>query len=147
MNCIFRREYTKQLLSSVDRTPVENIPLGRKCQGADQLRRLKGRHFPSKVVGKADSHRRPTKRCAVCMPAEKQLRKEAGLPAIARPGRESSYECSKCQVGLCAAPCFRMYHKYKNYELAYKRSKRNTDSDSDSPSSNSSSSSDGELEA
>lgn len=130
-----RREYVKQLLASVDRTPTERTSLGRKSDSSGKLRRLKGRHFPSKVAPKPASKRRPTRRCAVCMPAEQELRKAAGLPDVLRPGRESSYECAKCDVGLCVAPCFMLYHKYNNYILAYKRDKENAHVDTESSSS------------
>ena len=37
-----------------------------------------------------------------------------------RPGREASYECAQCEVSLCLAPCFSMYHTQQHYEDSYK---------------------------
>ena len=47
-----------------------------------------------------------------------------------RPGQETSYECAQFAVSLCVAPCFSLYHQYKDYENKYKEIKskeRNTD--------------------
>ena len=105
----------KQLLESVQMMPAEGAKVGRRS--VEPLRRLKGRHFPSKL--KSDpGKRRPTRRCAVCNPAERQILKSLGMSKRKRPGRESSYECRECGVGLCVAPCFRLYHEYENYVLA-----------------------------
>ena len=95
---------------------------GRKPGNVGQLSRLTARHFPTKILPKPGTTRsNPTRKCTVCFPAERQLRQEAGLPPIGRPGRESSYECRECGVGLCVDPCFRLYHTHKYPVLAYKR--------------------------
>ena len=38
-----------------------------------------------------------------------------------RPGHETAYECQVCNVSLCIEPCFRLFHSYQEYALAYKR--------------------------
>jgi hypothetical protein len=55
----------------------------------------------------------------VCNEAEKnnvdntiQKRKRAG---------HETYECKDCNVSLCIEPCFRLYHSYQEYVLAYRR--------------------------
>ena len=118
----FRCEYVKQLLEEDEVTPSEKSKSGAPRNPAELPRRLKARHFPSKVKPKVGAKKsNPTRRCVVCFPAEQQIRKSKGLPAVSRPGKESTYECSECNVGLCAAPCFGLYHTYKDYILAYKR--------------------------
>ena len=57
----------------------------------------------------------------MCFPGEHAIRQMLGLEAVSRPGRESSYECVICAVGLCVDPCFRLYHTNNDYIKAYKR--------------------------
>ena len=143
---IHRRQCVKELLASVEQTAADRSMPGRKSAATGNCRRLKSRHFPSHIKpAEGQKRKNPTRRCVVCMPAERELRAEAGLPSVSRPGRESAYECHKCDKGVCVDPCFRLYHTHKEFVLAYKRLKKkdNTDSATDSPSG---SSSDSDLE-
>lgn len=72
---------------------------GRPCHENNPIR-LTARHFPSKVPGTAKKVN-ATRICAVCSKTKfngKKVRKE------------SRYECSICDVGLCVDPCFRIFH-------------------------------------
>ena len=55
-------------------------------------------------------------------PAERQLLAAKGEKRR-RPGRDTSFICPDCNVALCIALCFKLYHKYQEYTLAYKRLK------------------------
>ncbi|XP_023244129.1 piggyBac transposable element-derived protein 4-like [Centruroides sculpturatus] len=68
--------------------------------------RLMERHFPD-LLPATDRKKAPTRRCAVCKTkhdgAGKKLRKE------------TRYYCQVCDVPLCAAPCFKIYHTVEKY--------------------------------
>lgn len=61
--------------------------------------RLSGRHFPAIIP---PSGRRPKlyRRCVLCTKRGQR--------------KETNYECEQCNVSLCAAPCFAIYHTQKN---------------------------------
>ena len=78
-------KYADEIPASVRRPPRLSVkPL-----------RLIGRHFPEYCPPTAKKER-PTRVCVQCR--KRQIRKE------------SSYWCKDCQVGLCAAPCFKDWH-------------------------------------
>lgn len=68
--------------------------------------RLSGRHFV-KFIPPTDTKQAPTRRCKVCCsksgPDGKTIRKE------------TRYYCNECDVGLCAVPCFEIYHTKSKY--------------------------------
>lgn len=76
-----------------------------RCQtnsnATENVIRLIGRHFPSYVEKRSDKHN-PARKCVVCS----SKRTENGK----RIRRESRFVCKTCDVGLCAAPCFEVYH-------------------------------------
>ena len=59
--------------------------------------RFSGCHFPQ-LIPLTNSKQNPQKRCVVCTTQNKR--------------KESRYQCGDCahKPGLCAAPCFRIYH-------------------------------------
>ncbi|GFV45445.1 piggyBac transposable element-derived protein 4 [Trichonephila clavipes] len=69
--------------------------------------RLMERHFPS-YVPPTPKKEAPTRYCAVC----RAKRDSNGK----RKRKESRYMCSSCNVGLCASPCFQIYHTVENFE-------------------------------
>ena len=78
-------KYADEIPASVRRPPRLSVkPL-----------RLIGRHFPEYCPPTAKKER-PTRVCVQCR--KRQIRKE------------SSYWCKDCQVGFCAAPCFKDWH-------------------------------------
>ena len=87
---------------------------------SDQPTRLSGHHYPSKVPP-GEKKKNRARKCAVCFPGERAVRQMLGMAAVSRPGRESTYECVKCGVGLCVDPCFRLYHTNNDFISAYKR--------------------------
>lgn len=68
--------------------------------------RLTARHFPAFIPGN-DNKEAPTRRCKVCCSKcgedGKKVRKE------------TRYFCVECDVALCPAPCFGLYHTKKSY--------------------------------
>ena len=62
----------------------------------NQQARFVERHFPD-FLPMNDNGRRMERRCVICSGAN--IRKK------------TSYYCPDCDVGLCSAPCFRMYHQ------------------------------------
>ena len=70
------------------------------------LERLTERHFPSEVPAKGDNLR-PNRKCKVCC-SQKSRTGE-------RCQKRTRYECEKCDVGLCVAPCFELFHTLEKY--------------------------------
>ncbi|GBL75918.1 PiggyBac transposable element-derived protein 4 [Araneus ventricosus] len=66
--------------------------------------RLTGRHFPF-YVDESES-RKKSRKCVVCSLKINENGK--------RVRRESRFECKNCNVGLCVAPCFEIYHTESN---------------------------------
>lgn len=75
------------------------VKKGRPSLESDPLR-LHQRHFPEYVPA-TEKKENATRRCAVC--SKNKIR------------RETRYQCTECNVGLCAAPCFKIFHTKKNY--------------------------------
>lgn len=61
--------------------------------------RLSAAHYPA-FVNRTEKNTKPKRRCAYC--SKQNLRKE------------TRYYCIQCGVGLCAAPCFGLYHSMVN---------------------------------
>jgi uncharacterized protein YhaN len=94
------------------------VRAGRPVKAPQQLERLTGRHFISrkKTNGK---QRNLASLCKVCNEAERN-NAELSAQKRQRPGHETAYECQVCNVSLCIEPCFRLFHSYQEYALAYK---------------------------
>ena len=85
----FRLDLVKQLMEGYS---------SRKSVGQPSLSnhsRFTGRHFPS-FLPLNEAGKRQERFCQVCLDAKLKKR--------------SSYWCEKCNAGLCAAPCFGLYH-------------------------------------
>ncbi|KAF2893788.1 hypothetical protein ILUMI_12384 [Ignelater luminosus] len=67
--------------------------------------RLTGRHFPKYIPG-TEKKNNPTRQCAICA----RVRDGRGK----KIRRKSRYYCPDCDVALCVAPCFRVYHTVKD---------------------------------
>lgn len=63
----------------------------------ETVTRLTGRHFPTNVENKTKALS-----CVVCT----QKKNENGK----RVHRQTRFQCEECNVGLCAVPCFEIYH-------------------------------------
>ena len=96
--------------------PQPGASVGRPSEKVEQLRRLTARHFPDKVKSNGKK-KNPARMCVVCNSASGK-RKE---PGESRKRKETTYQCSDCDVGLCIIPCFGLYHKYQDYVQAYRR--------------------------
>ncbi|KAK7788744.1 hypothetical protein R5R35_000768 [Gryllus longicercus] len=73
---------------------------GRRSEDENVLR-FTGRHFPNLIPGDQSKKKSPRRRCVVCAKQNKR--------------RETKYECKACNVALCAAPCFEIFHTKKKY--------------------------------
>lgn len=112
----FRRKLVTEL---IENNPTQlNVRVGRPVKAPQQLARLSGRHFPSKIKGTGKKGN-ISRLCKVCNEAE---RNNADLSANKRrrPGHETRYECKDCNVSLCLEPCFQIYHTCQEYCLSYK---------------------------
>lgn len=118
----FRRKLVRGLVSSVDKDDLPVKPVGRPQCTPDPLCRLQGKHFPEKIRGNGKK-KNITRACVVCGPAERKCLERVGEKRK-RPGRESSYQCDACKKPLCVEPCFKLYHKFKDYEKAYRSQKQ-----------------------
>ena len=82
--------------------PLQQHP-GQPQQHQQALRLLPGNHFPEHHPS-AQTRQNPCKVCVVCSHVKlKELR----------------YRCELCQVSLCIAPCFKLYHKNKDFRQAF----------------------------
>ncbi|CAH2019884.1 unnamed protein product [Acanthoscelides obtectus] len=72
----------------------KNCKAGRRSKTKNASRLIE-KHFPS-VIPSTTHKKKPTKRCVVCRGKGKR--------------KESIYWCESCKTGLCAAPCFGLYH-------------------------------------
>ena len=86
-------------------TPGINVQISATVEG-DPLR-LTARHFPSYVPATAKKVN-AQRICAVCSSKKVDGRKVR---------KESRYECADCDVSLCAAPCFQIYHTIQNSDV------------------------------
>ncbi len=68
-------------------------------------RLLPGNHFPEPHPPTA-RRTNSVKKCVVCCHVKR---------------RESRYQCEACRVSLCVSPCFKLYHKCKDFKQAYNR--------------------------
>ena len=76
------------------------VDLSKLLVGSFCSRRKRGkfveRHFPA-FLPYNDKGKRMERRCVIC--------------SAANIKKKTSYYCPDCDVGLCAAPCFRMFHQ------------------------------------
>ena len=70
------------------------------------LARLTERHFPD-IIPATEKKKSPTRVCVVC-----SQKRDANGKKIQR---ESRYFCPDCNVGLCVAPCFKIYHTSQDF--------------------------------
>lgn len=89
VECIVRNHLGENINPKRGRPSLEEDPL-----------RLKERHFPE-YVPSSEKKANASRRCVVC--SSKKIRKE------------SRYQCGPCDVGLCAAPCFKDFHTKRKY--------------------------------
>ncbi|XP_072283545.1 WD repeat-containing protein 25 isoform X1 [Pyxicephalus adspersus] len=80
--------------------------LGRSAATVVNPQRLTGRHFTEYIpptVKKAT----PTRMCVVCCSKTDDRGRKIR--------KETRFFCPDCDVGLCAVPCFKIYHTWDNY--------------------------------
>jgi hypothetical protein len=114
---LFRKQLVSQLVSNNPTNTVNKV--GRPSVMPQQLERLTAKHFISKLRG-TGKKTNIARLCKVCNEAEKN-NVDNTIQKRKRAGHETSYECKDCNVSLCIEPCFRLYHSYQEYVLAYRR--------------------------
>jgi hypothetical protein len=114
---LFRKQLVSQLVSNNPTNTVNKV--GRPSVAPQQLERLTAKHFISRLRGTGKKIN-IARLCKVCNEAEKN-NVDNTIQKRKRAGHETSYECKDCNVSLCIEPCFRLYHSYQEYVLAYRR--------------------------
>jgi len=101
----FRLQLIERLLHEYH-VPEEQVRRGRPSalSGGDPLR-LTGRHFPKYVPASAKKIN-AQRVCIVCSSQTENGKKVR---------KETRYQCVECDVGLCAAPCFEVYHTNRHF--------------------------------
>ena len=110
---VFRRKLAAQLVATHRGVRLNQAPAS--CTfGGDDYARLQGRHFPSKVPA-THTRKYRTRLCVVCSSVTGK-RKSAG---DGRRRKETTFQCTPCDVGLCVTPCFELYHTEKDFQGAF----------------------------
>ena len=106
-------EHADFLWMMVDRIFTECLPrtveargLGRRSSVDSSCDRLTGRHF-LEYIPPTEKKTDPTRMCVVCCSRRKADGKKVR--------KETRFYCPDCDVGLCAIPCFKLYHTKLNY--------------------------------
>jgi hypothetical protein len=97
----FSQQVCSSMVLSVDDLARADNPSSSKIARLSQ-------HFPDRVPlseGKMNAQRR----CIVCSDKEKYLTGKVGK-------KDTSYQCSNCNVGQCITPCFKIFHAVMHYE-------------------------------
>ncbi|CAH1977393.1 unnamed protein product [Acanthoscelides obtectus] len=94
----FQLAVIRQLLERFQKTASRSVhlDLGNK--------RLTQRHFPDLVTVK-EGIKSAYRRCYVCSHSKQKPKKR----------KETKYMCRECDVGLCPAPCFKIYHEENHF--------------------------------
>lgn len=84
----------------------KNVPTGGvKMRASENISRLTGRHFPTYVESSNSAKKYHVRKCVVCASKINDNGK--------RVRKETRFQCEDCNVGLCAAPCFKIYHTHQ----------------------------------
>lgn len=74
---------------------------GRRTNIVELPRRLLGNHYPS-IVPSILSRAKPQRKLIVSQNKNNKR-------------KDTTYMCVKCNIGLCPAPCFEIYHTQNKY--------------------------------
>lgn len=88
----------------VDRLTEENIFTEKERKSVPQnisALRFEGNHFPSYVPA-TPKKSQPSRRCYICCRKNDETGKKIR--------KETRFQCTKCNVGLCVIPCFEIFH-------------------------------------
>jgi hypothetical protein len=97
----FRLQLISQLLIEHCTNRATELQLRRGGPAAVNPLRLIERHFPQYVPATA-TNAAPLRDCTICCRQKDRNGKKVR--------QRTRYQCGKCGVGLCAAPCFETYH-------------------------------------
>ena len=95
----FRKNLVSQIIEKYG-SDTENTGRDGRPSLRENPFRLVERHFASYVPA-IEKKQNASRCCVVCR--KRGTRKE------------SQYECVRCDIGLCAAPCFERYHKLNHF--------------------------------
>ena len=110
---VFRRKLVAQRVA-IRRCIHLNQASASCTVGGDEHAGLQGRHFPSKVPA-TDTRKSRTRLFAVCSSVTGK-QKAAGDD---RHRKETTYQCTPCDVVLCLTPCFELYHTERDFQGAF----------------------------
>lgn len=101
----FRLKVVRQLLERhfTPRNETGGGAVSRPVGGESNPLRLRGRHFMRPLPTNADRKRKLQRKCYVCLHTTRAPPKR----------KDTSYECSTCEVALCIYPCFEQFHTMK----------------------------------
>ncbi|KAK2575766.1 hypothetical protein KPH14_003655 [Odynerus spinipes] len=91
----------REILLKYQNINICNNKSGGQTASKDNVLRLVSRHFPSKYINPTGMRQNGRRKCVVCSKHKKRS--------------ETRFECKECNVGLCIAPCFELYHTKKDY--------------------------------
>lgn len=95
----FRMKLIERLIEEGGEVKTMNTSV---IKSSENVARLTGRHFPSYVPDTGLRKKNPARKCVVCSIGTNDNGK--------RIRRETRFQCDECNVGLCAVPCFKLYH-------------------------------------
>ncbi|KAK7478009.1 hypothetical protein BaRGS_00030767 [Batillaria attramentaria] len=106
----FTLERMEQLSEEIPRlqNPLPGLPV--------DAERLSGKgrgHYPTKIPS-TEKKRAPQRLCACCSFRDPSNEKRY----LHR--KDTTFECTKCRVGLCIQPCFQIFHERTDYKTAVK---------------------------
>ena len=102
-NSITHLEFRKKLILSLVEMHHQGYATPKRGRPVIvDVARLNERHFV-KSVPSTEGRANRSRKCKVC--------------ALNGVRRDSRYQCSDCDVGLCVVPCFEIFHTRKNLKL------------------------------
>lgn len=101
----FRLELIRQLFECHfrERETAVARPLAMTLTGDKHPLRLTARHFPRPTPTPEGQRRKLQRKCFVCANTKTKPKKR----------KDTTFECSECNVGLCIFPCFENFHTKK----------------------------------
>lgn len=104
-----------QVIEQIVKVNLPNLPPTGKSAGRKRIERsllgdttparLVERHFPE-IIPATENKISVTRRCIVC--SSKKINGKAMR-------KETRFHCKECDVNLCAAPCFKIYHTQEDF--------------------------------
>lgn len=96
---ICRLEYMMKIIENIIiKYKRKESEIGKNSRKENPLR-LSGNHYPSNIP-ETSKNKKPYRKCVVHQKLSEALKRR----------KETRIYCAECNIALCAAPCFRIYH-------------------------------------